>query len=215
MSELYSIYEESLNNALTRLSTIISTMQNLSKEKTESAINEANSIISESESLIKKLEIEISATTKNEKLLIKHKNSKLEFDKLKKQYFTLQNNYINSKSKDALNLNSSNDGQDINLTNDHENAKESYNNYNKLENGKRIMLEIESGGQQALKNLNQQTKIIGKTLNNLDNENEVLDNANTLLFGMVRRENKNKVIIAVFAAIILLVILTVVLVKIM
>jgi hypothetical protein len=203
MSELFDMYEENLNDSLNKISNIINIMPNLSKEKTESAINEANNHLQEAQSLIKKLEIETSASTTGDKLLLKIKNYKAEFEKIKKKFISLQNHYINQKSNEALYLNTEDDNrQNNNLV---ENEEVAYNQHSKLEQGKRAMLEIESGGNDALKQLHHQTKIMNNALNNLDNEIEVLDHSNSLMKRMLRRENRNKLLIAVFLIVIILI----------
>jgi hypothetical protein len=52
MSDLFSIYEDSLNSVLRNITSVIETMHNLSKEKTESALNETNNNIKEAERIV-------------------------------------------------------------------------------------------------------------------------------------------------------------------
>ena len=209
MSELFDMYEENLNDTLNKITNIINITPNLSKDKTESAINEANNHLQEAQSLIKKLEIETSASTAGEKLQLKIKNYKAEFEKIRKKFISLQNNYINAKSNEALYLNTEDDNRHNNNLVDNEEV--AYNQHSKLEQGKRAMLEIESGGNDALKQLHHQTKIMNNALNNLDNEIEVLDHSNSLMKRMLRRENRNKMLVAVCLIIIIIVSLIVVL----
>lgn len=65
MSDLFSIYEDSLNIVLKNISQIISSMKNLSKEKTENALNEAHSNLKEADRIIKQMEIEIKNDPNN------------------------------------------------------------------------------------------------------------------------------------------------------
>lgn len=53
MSDLFSIYEDSLNIVLRNITIIIETMNNLSKEKTESALNDAHNNLKEAERIVK------------------------------------------------------------------------------------------------------------------------------------------------------------------
>ena len=54
MSDLFSIYEDSLNIVLRNITTIIESMNNLSKEKTETALNDAHSNLKEAERIVRK-----------------------------------------------------------------------------------------------------------------------------------------------------------------
>jgi hypothetical protein len=53
MSDLFSLYEDSLNMVLRKITTVIESIPNLSKEKTESALEDANSNIKEAEKIVK------------------------------------------------------------------------------------------------------------------------------------------------------------------
>lgn len=52
MSDLFAIYEDSLNIVLRNITSIISSMNHLSKEKTEQALNEANSYFDEADRIV-------------------------------------------------------------------------------------------------------------------------------------------------------------------
>lgn len=53
MSDLFSIYEDSLNIVLKNITTVIESMNNLSKEKTESALNDAHNNLKEADRIVK------------------------------------------------------------------------------------------------------------------------------------------------------------------
>lgn len=52
MSDLFSIYEDGLNIQLNRLRKINDTLGNLSKEKAESALNDADANLQEAERIV-------------------------------------------------------------------------------------------------------------------------------------------------------------------
>jgi hypothetical protein len=52
MSDLFSIYEDSLNIVLKNISTIIENINNLSKDKTESALNDAHNNLKEADRIV-------------------------------------------------------------------------------------------------------------------------------------------------------------------
>lgn len=196
MSDLFSIYEDELNGVFNKLNTIIRSMNNLSKEKTEKAIGDANDLLQEALSVMKSLEIEASTSGQKDKLLLKIRGFKNDYESIKSQYLNLEKNYINAKSNEAIYLNSEDDYNNKNLV-AHEEMAYNKSNHSKLAKGKDLALEIDSMGNEALRQLQGHTVMMKNTIKNLENENEVLANSNGLLGMMTRRENKNKLIIAV------------------
>jgi len=57
MSDLFSLYEDSLNVVLRRISSVSETLNNLSKEKKESALVDAENSIKEAERIVRKRNI--------------------------------------------------------------------------------------------------------------------------------------------------------------
>lgn len=53
MSDLFSLYEDSLNGVLRRINHVSDTIKNLSKEKTESALVDGENSIKEAEKIVK------------------------------------------------------------------------------------------------------------------------------------------------------------------
>ena len=52
MSDLFSIYEDNLNSVNKRIKQALDNMKNLSKEKTENALNQMHSEIKEAEKIV-------------------------------------------------------------------------------------------------------------------------------------------------------------------
>jgi hypothetical protein len=52
MSDLFSLYEDSLNIVLRKITTVMETMNNLSKEKTESALEDTNKNLKEADRIV-------------------------------------------------------------------------------------------------------------------------------------------------------------------
>jgi hypothetical protein len=55
MSDLFSLYEDSLNGILRRIHSVSDSLKNLSKEKAESALVDGENSIKESEKIVKKI----------------------------------------------------------------------------------------------------------------------------------------------------------------
>lgn len=206
MSDLFDLYEDNLNETFNKIKNITRTMQNLSKEKTESAINEANSHIQDAQSLIKKLELEATTSNNKDKLTMKIKNYKSEFSNLKQTFLRLQTNYINAKSNEALYLNSD-DINDKNLVDNEELV--AYHQSSKLDKALGSVLEIDNRGNEIMRQLDHQTNVMNRVNDNLGDMNFQLADSNSLLGKMMRRENRNKVIIllaVIFFTIVLIII---------
>lgn len=53
MSDLFSLYEDSLNGVLRRINSVSDSMKNLSKEKTESALVDGENCIKDADKIVK------------------------------------------------------------------------------------------------------------------------------------------------------------------
>ena len=206
MSELFSIYEDNLNSTFTKLNNINLTFLNLSKEKTEIAIIDGNNHITEAKSLLKKLEIESSSSNKQDRLMMKINNYKTELENIKKQFNKNVNNYVNQKSNEAIGLNSEDVDNSYKNKNLVDNEELAYQQHSKLHKALGNVLEIEGRGHDVMRQLDHQTNMMKGINNNLDDMNDQLGQSNTLLAKMMKRENRNKIviIIAVLAGITIL-----------
>ena len=189
MSDLFSIYEDSFNVLLHRVSKVTESMGNLSKEKTEQAINEANLNLTEAESHLKRMELECdSGFGKNiDRLKLKVKNYKNEYGKVKDNLYKLQEQYINRKSNEIRlgNLN----------TNLIEDEEESYKNSEKLEKGKRAMLYVENNAKQSIQGLSDNSDKMRKINARTVEVESTIDDSDNLMTNMIRKSNKNKYLI--------------------
>ena len=103
-----SSYEDEINILLDKLTKTITTFNTLSREQAENAILDTTSKIKDGESLLSKLEEELennSSKYTQEELIEerkKIKNYKTEFNDIVNKFKTIQDNYINKKTKNAL-----------------------------------------------------------------------------------------------------------------
>ncbi len=122
MSELFSIYEDSLNIQLRNISKILGIIKNLSKEKTENALDEINNNINEANRIIKQMEDEILKKSDKEVSIYKTKikNYKYELETKKNELESFEEKYINQKSKEAIKIleNFENKNTETNTQND-------------------------------------------------------------------------------------------------
>ena len=103
-----SSYEDEINILLDKLTKTISTFNTLSREQAENAILDTTSKIKDGESLLSKLEEELEKNSNKytqEELIEerkKIKNYKTEFNNIVNKFKSIQDNYINKKTKNAL-----------------------------------------------------------------------------------------------------------------
>ena len=105
MSDLFSLYEDNLNQVMNQLRIITSTFSTLSRDKAESAITNGASLIKEGEKILRQMELEISSNntlTGMNALTAKVKNYKNEFQNLKYTFEKIQTNYISKKAENAI-----------------------------------------------------------------------------------------------------------------
>ena len=82
MSDVFSLYEDNLNEIMDKMRTMCSSFQTLSRDKAEGAITSGTTLIKEGEGILNKMTIEVSSNTKadvSNSLQIKVKNYKNEF----------------------------------------------------------------------------------------------------------------------------------------
>ena len=130
MSDSFSLYEDNLNQVMDQLRKIIKTFTTLSKEKAESALTNATSLIKQGDSLLRQMKLEISSNPSLSSLTSKVKNFNNEFDNLKLSFEKVQNSYISKKAENAIILgtdksNTQTIDQKIELIENEDNMKES------------------------------------------------------------------------------------------
>ena len=129
MSDTFSLYEDNLNQVMDQLRKIIKTFTTLSKEKAESALTNATSLIKQGESLLRQMKLEISSNPSLSSLTSKVKNFNNEFDNLRFSFEKVQNSYISKKAENAIILgtdeNTQKIEQKIELIENEDNTKES------------------------------------------------------------------------------------------
>ena len=138
-----SSIEDVLNILLDKLSKTISTFNTLSREQAEIAIIDTTSKIKEGESILSKLEEELEKNESNrtpEELLEERKtlkNYRTEFNDIVNKFKTIQDNYINKKTKNALIDEEPKNKNDLlsneERKNDFQRSKEQFKNNNNIE----------------------------------------------------------------------------------
>ena len=198
MSDLFSIYEDSFNILIHSVNKIIDDIDNLSKEKSEQALSEANNNLKEAESHLKKMDLECESNfgKNSERLKLKVNNYKNEYKNIKNKFLKQQEIYIGKKSKEMIGKSDfKNNNKEKLIIDTEDNDEEAYNQSNKLDYGKRKMLEIEHDTKNIGKELNSHTDKIRKTDARIVNMGESLDDSDNLVTKMIKRERRNKLLI--------------------
>ena len=113
MSDTFSLYEDNLNQVMDQLRKIIKTFTTLSKEKAESALTNATSLIKQGESLLRQMKLEISSNPSLSSLTSKVKNFNNEFENLRFSFEKVQSSYISKKAENAIILGTDENTQKI------------------------------------------------------------------------------------------------------
>lgn len=202
MSDLFNIYEDTFNIVINKVNKIIDSMQNLSKEKSEQALSEANDNLNEADRYLKQMELECDASfgKNSDRLKLKIRNYKNEYETVKRRFNKHQEQYITKKSADMM-LDTSNSK----LTKQRliDNEEYSYENGEKLEHGKRKAMQIENSALEVMKDMHKQTKHMEKIDARVLGVNSNVEDNSDLIDEMVRRDQRTKYIILIAAMILL------------
>lgn len=202
MSDLFNIYEDTFNIVINRVNKIIDSMSNLSKEKSEQALVEANDNLSEAQRYLKQMELECDANfgKNSDRLKLKIRNYKNEFEMVNRRFLKQQETYVNNKSADAsFFLDTSNNK--INKQRLIDNEELAYETGEKLERAKRTTMQMENSGIEVMKNMNHQTKQMESIDARVMGINTNLDDNQDIIEEMIRRDQRTKYVILVVAII--------------
>lgn len=192
MSDLFSIYEDSFNILTHGVNKLIESLGNLSKEKTEQALNDANSQLLEAENHLKKMELECEANfgKNSDRLKLKVNNYKNEFRNLKSRFTAQQALYIDKKSEEALQ--EAIEKGNPNFINQDDAY---YKQTERLEDGKRKIMSVDQSAIEVGKELSIQTDKMKNMDSRLVGLTNSVEESDTIVTRMMKRENKTKLLI--------------------
>ena len=207
MSDLFDIYEDSLKIVIKNV------QANIDKNNiTENDLELLHTNITEAKRIIKQIDVEISSntTTISQSEKIKYRNYANEIDKLNKKYLKVQERYIKRKNNDILSfdgieVSANKKAQKMNLLENEQNDS--------IEEIKRKTYDIENTGKNIMTNLNTQNDQMRSVRDNIKGLNGEIDESNGIISRMLRRENRNKLIIIIFSAILVIIFILIVMYK--
>ena len=206
MTEMISIYIENLYTSISKLIKITDSIKNTSTEKSHKYKMEGENVLAEANKILKLIEISPSLIESDNKTILKQ--LKKEVSEAKKTFEKVVEEHYSNCTKTSDELNYSND-----KLIEEENYDEAYKQYNKLENSKRNMLGIENNATEIQRELHKQTETMIKVNNNVGSMNIELDDSSTLIRKMLRREQRNKIILASVILIFIIIFLIVLFIK--
>ena len=207
MSDLFDIYEDSLKIVIKNV------QANIDKNNiTENDLELLHTNITEAKRIIKQIDVEISSntTTISQSEKIKYRNYANEIDKLNKKYLKVQERYIKRKNNDILSfdgieVSANKKAQKMNLLENEQNDS--------IEEIKRKTYDIENTGKNIMTNLNTQNDQMRSVRDNIKGLNGEIDESNGIISRMLRRENRNKLIIIIFSVILVIIFILIVMYK--
>lgn len=207
MSDLFDIYEDSLKIVIKNV------QANIDKNNiTKNDLELLHTNITEAKRIIKQIDVEISSntTTISQSEKIKYRNYANEIDKLNKKYLKVQERYIKRKNNDILSfdgieVSANKKAQKMNLLENEQNDS--------IEEIKRKTYDIENTGKNIMTNLNTQNDQMRSVRDNIKGLNGEIDESNGIISRMLRRENRNKLIIIIFSVILVIIFILIVMYK--
>ena len=207
MSDLFDIYEDSLKIVIKNV------QANIDKNNiTENDLELLHTNITEAKRIIKQIDVEISSntTTISQSEKIKYRNYANEIDKLNKKYLKVQERYIKRKNNDILSfdgieVSANKKAQKMNLLENEQNDS--------IEEIKRKTYDIENTGKNIMTNLNTQNDQMRSVRDNIKGLNGEIDESNGIISRMLRRENRNKLIIIIVSVILVIIFILIVMYK--
>ena len=191
MSSLIDIHQSKLKKLNQKIEYNFGTLS----KKTEEKLSEINDNLKESQKLLKNLELEVSGESQqsNSYLILKiYKNS---YNEYSKKYKVEKEKFENSLKEVSLGINS-----DINLKQNLKNDEIAYNSFNKLENVRRISIEMEGLGQDVMRDMNSQSETMKGINSKIGDVSNDLNTSNALLTEMNKIQRRNKTIVYLYGA---------------
>ena len=191
MSSLFEIYQTNLKMLYRKISNNLDTIQKDTGEK----LLEIEEDLNEVEKIIKNLEIELTGESPISESYLILKNQKSTYENYKKKFRKEKEKYNSSIKKVELELNS-NSLLNKNLKND----EIAYNSFNKLENARRISIEMDSLGHDVMRDMYDQSEIMKGINSKIGDISNDLNSSTTLISEMQKIQRRNKAIIYLYGA---------------
>ena len=195
MSGLFDIYQSNVKMLFQKISNNLDTISSETGEK----IDLIESDLKEVQKLLKNLEIEVAGESPVSDIYLIVKNYKNGYNQYIKRFRKEKEKYQNSIKSVSLGINSDNT-----MKNNIKNDEIAYNSFNKLENARRISIEMDSLGHDVMRDMYDQSEIMKGINSKIGNVSNDLSSSTTLISEMQKIKRRNKMIIYLYGGFLIL-----------
>ena len=186
MSELFDIYQSNVKILFQKISNNLDTISNETGEKIDLIEND----LKEVQKLLKNLEIEVAGESPVSDIYLIVKNYKNGYNQYIKRFRKEKEKYENSIKTVSLGINSDN-----NIKKNIKDDEIAYNSFNKLQNARRVTIEMQGIGQDVMRDMNGQSETMKSINSKIGNVSDDLSSSSSLISEMQKIRRRNKMII--------------------
>ena len=203
MSELFDIYQENIKILFKKVSSSFDSLKQSKNRQGE--LDSIDKSLHEIEKLIKDLDIHITTGLSDQNFSIYVKNFKTGYEMYRKRYL---------KEKDKIVIDVYMKKIELKTMTSTVNDNIAYKSFEKLQNAKRATIEMESVGNDTLKEFDSQKDQIKKITNKVSDMDDQLSSSTGLITEMDRREKRNNILV-IFAITLLVIFFGILIIRIL
>lgn len=203
MSELFDIYQENIKILFKKVSSSFDSLKQSKNRQGE--LDSIDKSLHEIEKLIKDLDIHITTGLSDQNFSIYVKNFKTGYEMYRKRYL---------KEKDKIVIDVYMKKIELKTMSSTVNDNIAYKSIEKLQNAKRATIEMESVGNDTLKEFDSQKDQIKKITNKVSDMEDQLSSSTGLITEMDRREKRNNILV-IFAITLLVIFFGILIIRIL
>ncbi len=198
MSGLFDIYQSNVKILFQKISGNLDTISNETGEK----IDIIEKDLKEVQKLLKNLEIEVAGESPVSDTYLIVKTYKNGYNQYSKRFRKEKEKYQNSIKSVSLGINSDNT-----MNNNIKNDEIAYNSFDKLQNARRVTIEMQGIGQDVMRDMNGQTETMKNINSKIGNVSDDLSSSTSLISEMQKIQRRNKIIIYLYGGFLVIVFL--------
>ena len=203
MSELFDIYQENIKLLFKKVSSSFDSLKQSKNRQGE--LDSIDKSLHEIEKLIKDLDIHITTGLSDQNFSIYVKNFKTGYEMYRKRYLKEKDKIVIDVYMKKIELKTMSSTVNDNIAN---------KSFEKLQNAKRATIEMESVGNDTLKEFDSQKDQIKKITNKVSDMDDQLSSSNGLITEMDRREKRNNILV-IFAITLLVIFFGILIIRIL
>ena len=192
MSGLFDVYQTNVKMLFQKISNNLDTISS----ETENKLNQIEKDLSETQKLLKNLEIEVAGESPVSDIYLIMKNYKNGYSQYLKRYKKEKEKYENNNKLVSLGINSNSSSMNKNFKNE----EIAYISFNKLQTARRVTIEMEGIGEDVMRDMNGQTDIMKGINSKIGDISNDLNSSTTLISEMQKIQRRNKAIIYLYGA---------------